>query len=58
MPTKTGKTFNTFYGNDLAVNQSSNTGIDSRTRTVQDGVGNNSSISLSTIKIEINSVPS
>ena len=48
MPTKTGKTFNTFYGNDLAVNQSSNTGIDTTARAVQDGFGNNTSIQLST----------
>ena len=28
MPTKTGKTYSSFYGNDLAVDQSGNTGVD------------------------------
>tara|TARA_Y100000310_G_scaffold110040_1_gene108510 strand:+ start:381 stop:1181 length:801 start_codon:yes stop_codon:yes gene_type:complete len=47
MPTKTGKTYASFYGNDLAINQSSNTGVDATTRTVHDGFGNSSAISLS-----------
>ena len=48
MPTKTGKPYSNFYGNDLAVNQSSNTGIDSVSRNVQDGFGNNTSLQVST----------
>tara|TARA_Y100000593_G_scaffold34762_1_gene68238 strand:+ start:1249 stop:2079 length:831 start_codon:yes stop_codon:yes gene_type:complete len=47
MPTKTGKAYANFYKNDLAVNQSSNTGVDATTRNIQDGAGNNTSISLS-----------
>tara|TARA_R110000824_G_scaffold204023_1_gene388712 strand:+ start:766 stop:1554 length:789 start_codon:yes stop_codon:yes gene_type:complete len=47
MPTKTGKPYSTFYGNDLAVNQSSNTGIDATTRVIHDGLGQSTSISLS-----------
>ena len=47
MPTKTGKTYSSFYKNDLAVNQSGNTGVDSTTRVIQDGAGNNTAISLS-----------
>ena len=47
MPTKTSKTYSSFYGNDLAVNQSGNTGVDATTREVQDGFGNNTAISLS-----------
>ena len=47
MPTKTGKTYSGFYGNDLAVDQSGNTGVDTVTRAIQDGFGNNTSISLS-----------
>ena len=47
MPTKTGKTYSSFYGNDLAIDQSGNTGVDTTTRKVQDGFGNNTSTSLS-----------
>ena len=47
MPTFTGKTFSNFYKNLFGINQTSNTGIDSTTRAVQDGAGNNTSISLS-----------
>ena len=47
MPTKQGKTYASFYKNDLAVNQSSNTGVDSNTRAIHDGAGNSTSISLS-----------
>mgnify|MGYP001363717636 CR=1 FL=1 len=47
MPTKTGKTYSSFYKNDLAVNQSSNTGVDATTRVVHDGAGQSTSISLS-----------
>ena len=47
MPSFTGKTFSNFYKNLLGINQSSNTGVDATTRTVQDGAGNNTAISLS-----------
>ena len=47
MPTKTNKTYASFYGNDLSINQSSNTGVDTTTREIQDGFGNNTAISLS-----------
>ena len=47
MPTFQGQTFSNFFKNILGINQSSNTGVDSTTRKVQDGAGNNSSIALS-----------
>ena len=47
MPSKTGKTPASYYKNDLTINQSSNIGVDATTRTVQDGAGNNTAISLS-----------
>ena len=47
MPSFTGKTFSSFYKNLLGMNQSSNTGVDATTRNIQDGAGNNSSLSLS-----------
>ena len=47
MPTFTGKKFSNFYKNLFGINQTSNTGVDSTTRNLQDGAGNNSSISLS-----------
>ena len=47
MPTKTGKTYASYYKNDLAINQSSNTGVDATTRVVHDGAGQSTSISLS-----------
>ena len=53
MPTKTGKTYSSFYKNDLAINQSSNTGADGVVRTIQDGIGNNTALSLSTRNVSI-----
>ena len=47
MPSFTTKTFASFYKNLFGINQTSNTGVDSTTRAVQDGAGNNTSISLS-----------
>ena len=47
MPTFTGKTFASFYKNLLGLNQSSNTGVDATTRTVHDGAGQSTSVSLS-----------
>jgi len=47
MPTKTGKTYSSFYGNDLAMDQAGNTGVDATIRRVVDGFGNSTAISLS-----------
>ena len=47
MPSFTGKTFASFYKNILGINQSSNTGVDTTARHIQDGAGNNTSIQLS-----------
>ena len=47
MPTKTGKTYSSFYKNDLAINQSTNTGVDTTTRLIHDGAGQSTSVSLS-----------
>ena len=47
MPSFTSKTFASFYKNILGIDQSSNTGVDTTTRAVQDGAGNSSAISLS-----------
>ena len=53
MPTFTGKTFASFYKNLLGMNQSGNTGVDSTLRSVQDGAGNDTCISLSTRNFDI-----
>ena len=47
MPTKQGKSPAEYYKNDLTINQTSNTGIDSTTRLVHDGAGQSTAISLS-----------
>ena len=47
MPSFTGKTFSNFYKNILGIDQAGNTGVDATTRTVQDGAGQDSAISLS-----------
>ena len=47
MPSKTTKTYSSFYGNDIALDQAGNTGVDATTRKLQDGFGNNTAISLS-----------
>lgn len=47
MPSKTNKSPADTYGNDLTIDQSSNTGVDTTVRKVQDGFGNDTSISLS-----------
>ena len=47
MPSFTGKTFSNFYKNILGINQTGNTGVDATTRTVHDGAGQSTSISLS-----------
>ena len=46
MPSFTGKTFSNFYKNILGINQSGNTGVDATPRTVHDGAGNTTAISL------------
>ena len=47
MPTFTGKTFASFYKNILGINQAGNTGVDATARTIHDGAGNSTSVSLS-----------
>ena len=47
MPSKTGKSIANTYKNDLTINQSGNTGLDSVARNVQDGDGNDSCLKLS-----------
>ena len=47
MPTKTGKPYGTYYGNDLAIDQSTNTGVDEVSRRIQDGFGNNTAMIIS-----------
>ena len=47
MPSKTSKTYSEYYKNDLALDQSSNTGITAVTTKIQDGDGKNTAISLS-----------
>ena len=47
MPTKEGKTYSSFYKNGPQIRQTSNTGVDSTTRVLEDGAGNSTSISLS-----------
>ena len=47
MPTFTGKTFASFYKNILGINQSSNVGITTSLKEVQDGDGDNTAFSLS-----------
>tara|TARA_Y100000310_G_scaffold39679_1_gene37209 strand:+ start:1572 stop:2360 length:789 start_codon:yes stop_codon:yes gene_type:complete len=56
MPTFTGKTFASFYKNLFGIDQSSNTGVDSTTRSVQDGAGNPTSISLSDDQLKVQPV--
>ena len=47
MPSKEGRTYSSFYKNGPQIRQTSNTGIDSTTRILEDGAGNSTSISLS-----------
>ena len=56
MPTFTGKAFANFYKNILGIDQSSNTGVDSTTRNVQDGAGNNTAVSLSDDQLSVKPV--
>ena len=56
MPTKTGKPYSSFYGNDIAIKQNSNTGIDATTREIIDGFGNSTAISLSDDELKVKPV--
>ena len=47
MPTFTGKTLSSFYKNIFGINQSSNTGVDSTKRAIQDGAGNSTCLLVS-----------
>ena len=47
MPTFTGKTFASFYKNILGINQSTNAGVATSLKEVQDGKGSNTVLSLS-----------
>ena len=53
MPTFSQKTFASFFKNIFAVNQTSNTGVDATIREMQDGAGNNTSVSLSTNHLRV-----
>ena len=53
MPSFTGKTFANFYKNLLGINQTTNTGADATVRTVQDGAGNDTSLSLGTRNVKV-----
>ena len=58
MATKTGKTPASYYKNDLAIDQNTNTGIDSTTRAVHDGAGQSTAISLSDNVLSVQPVSS
>ena len=47
MPTFTGKTYSSYYKNILSIDQSSNTGVDTIMRTIHDGAGNSTAMSVS-----------
>jgi len=53
MPTFSQKTFASFWKNIFAVNQVGNTGIDTSIREMQDGLGNNTSVSISTNHLRV-----
>ena len=53
MPSFTGKTFASFYKNILGINQSTNTGVDATGRSIQDGAGNNTCMSVSDDTLDI-----
>ena len=53
MPSFTGKTFANFYKNLLGINQTTNAGADATVRTVQDGAGNNTALSLSARQVSV-----
>ena len=56
MPTKEGKTYSSFYKNGPQIRQTSNTGVDSTTRVLEDGAGNSTSISLSDDVLQVQPV--
>ena len=47
MPTKTSRKYSDYYINDVAIDQSSNAGVDATTRKLQDGAGKNTSMAVS-----------
>ena len=47
MPSFQNKTFASYFKNILGINQSTNVGVDSTVRGVQDGAGNDTAIALS-----------
>ena len=47
MPSFTGNPFSNFYKRILQISQPSNTGVTTVTKTIQDGEGNSTAISLS-----------
>jgi hypothetical protein len=47
MPSFLTKAFNTYFKNIFAIDQASNIGVDSTTRKIQDGLGQNTSTSIS-----------
>ena len=53
MASKTGKTYASYYGNDLSISQTSNTGVDATSRTIIDGFNNSTAISLSTRAFQV-----
>ena len=56
MPSKTGKTYSSYYKNDLSVDQNTNTGVDTVIRFVIDGAGNKTPISMSDDVLQIKPV--
>tara|TARA_Y100000310_G_scaffold325752_1_gene389749 strand:- start:382 stop:1173 length:792 start_codon:yes stop_codon:yes gene_type:complete len=53
MPSFTSKTFSSFYKNLLGINQAGNTGVDATVRTIQDGAGTNTALSLSERQVAV-----
>ena len=50
---KTGQTYASYYGNDIAIEQTGNTGVDTVLRRIIDGFGNSTAISLSTRAFQV-----
>ena len=53
MPSFVGKTFNSYFKNLLGIDQSTNTGIDATTRAIQDGLGQDTALSLSSRGVRV-----
>ena len=56
MPSFTGKTFSSYYKNLLGIDQSSNAGITTSVKRIQDGAGNDTAIFLSDDNLAIRPV--